>query len=126
KRIVDYSGASVSLFSEGGLTILESRTPEGNIKGISIPIEQPAILWDEILDLKPILIDDIHSADDPLALAYLSTIGDLVSTPGFRHIRSWMAVPLAPKDQAVGIITLSHVNPGYFTPRHAIVARAVA
>jgi GAF domain-containing protein len=126
KKIIDYTGSSVVLLDGDALTIFASRSPSGaSTNDMRIPLDGSAGLWNEILLLKPILIDDIRS-DERLAVQYRRAIGGALETPGFNEIRSWMAVPLAPKDEPIGMLTMSRTEPGYFTARHARLARAVA
>jgi signal transduction histidine kinase len=44
----------------------------------------------------------------------------------FSYIRAWMAVPLMLKDRVIGMLSLSHSRPDYYTPRSAELAMAIA
>lgn len=44
----------------------------------------------------------------------------------YQGIRCWMRVPLIVKDKVVGVLTLQHAEPAYFSARHAELALAFA
>src|SRR4029078_4651885 len=98
------------------LEVLDSRTPGGTaLKGARFPIHRAAGLTDWLARLEPAIVDNVHTSEHPVAVAYRLAIGDLAQTPAFSALRSWMAIPLAPNDQAIGLITMSRVEEGVFT-----------
>ena len=128
KKVIDYTGSSVSLFvGEDLIEIIESRPTLGNdTRGMRIPATRGPILWERALSLQTVIIPDIRDPEDPYARDYLASIGDAITLPAFNKIRSWMGIPLAPKDQAIGLLSMSRTEPNYFTERHARLARAIA
>jgi signal transduction histidine kinase len=44
----------------------------------------------------------------------------------FGHIRSWLGVPLVLKERAIGLLAITHDEPGHYTDRHAALATAFA
>jgi GAF domain-containing protein len=126
KRIIDYTGSSVVLLDGEALEIVASRSTSGaSTNGLRIPVTGAASLWDPVQDLQAVIIDDVRD-ESSLAASYRQAIGAAFETVGFSGVRSWMAVPLAPKDAALGFLTMSRTEPGYFTDHHAKLARAVA
>jgi PAS domain S-box-containing protein len=41
-------------------------------------------------------------------------------------VRSWLAVPMVLREEPIGMLTFAHPEPGFFTPRHAQLAQALA
>lgn len=73
---------------------------------------------------EPVIIDDVWD-ETPLAQTEREMLGDL---PAARHdqLSSWMAAPLTLKDRVIGMVAFTAREPGYFTPRHATLALAIA
>src|SRR5207247_10052512 len=71
-----------------------------------------------------VIIDNVRS-DTLLAQAYQELVGELLETT-FDYIRGWMAVPLMLKERVIGMLSLSHSQPNYYTPRYAALALAIA
>jgi signal transduction histidine kinase len=74
---------------------------------------------------KPIIVPDIWDEDDPLASSFRQVSREVFGTP-MRPFRAWMGVPLLHKERVLGTIGFGHPEPGYYTPRHARLALAVA
>jgi signal transduction histidine kinase len=71
-----------------------------------------------------VLISDIRG-DTEEAVAWRKAVGDnLVAR--FSHVRSWLGVPLTLKQQVIGMLSLSHTQPDFYTARHAQLATALA
>lgn len=60
-----------------------------------------------------------------MARAFQEAAGDELRTT-FGYIRSWMGVPLIVKDQVVGMLSLDHNQPNYYTRQQADLALAFA
>ena len=75
--------------------------------------------------MEPIIIDDVRS-DAPLAIAYRQVVGEQRLRREFRHIRSWMGVPLVSKERAIGLLAVIHEEPGHYTERDAELVRTIA
>jgi signal transduction histidine kinase len=73
---------------------------------------------------EPIIIPDVQD-HTPLSQAFREWMDVRLQTP-FSYIRSWMAIPLAHKEQVIGMLTLSSREPHYYTSRHAALALAIA
>jgi PAS domain S-box-containing protein len=127
--VVDYTGSSVVIVNGDDLEILSSRvldppnTPE--VRGLRYPLERHSETWQAFERGETVVIDDIHDSTT-YAREYRNTIGEEgLKAPSFRMIRSWMAVPLAIKDEVIGILSMSRNEPRYFTPDHVRIATAV-
>src|SRR5205085_1861060 len=81
-------------------------------------------IWEMLCRREPVIIDNVRG-DTPLAQAYRETVGELLETT-FSYIRSWLAVPLMIKERVIGLLSVSHSEPNYYTPRHAALALAIA
>jgi signal transduction histidine kinase len=91
---------------------------------LSFPLRESGANRAVIQRREPIIIDDVRS-DEPLARALRETAGEELDTT-YGYIRAWMGVPLVVKDQVVGMLSLDHNNPGYYTDEHADLAMAFA
>jgi signal transduction histidine kinase len=126
QTIIEYTGASVTLLDGDEFSIMASRSASGaSAAGARIPLARAQPLWQRILRLEPVVIGDIRS-EEPEAREYRAIFGRGIEGTPFRDIRSWLAVPLAPKDRAIGTLTVSHTQPQYFNERHVRLLRAVA
>jgi signal transduction histidine kinase len=88
------------------------------------PLKHMEIIWEMLCRRESVIIDNVRS-DTPLAQAYRETVGELLETT-FRYIRSWLAVPLMLKERVIGLLSVSHSEPNYYTRRHAALALAIA
>jgi len=127
RNIIDYNGASLLLLEDQALTIIEDRAVEGaqEVIGFSIPLSRAQPLWERLRAGKPVIIKDVRS-DEPFARGYRNVLGERFQMPAFRHVRSWMAVPLTVQDRVIGMMSMSRVESDYFTDRHVTFARAIA
>ncbi len=129
KGVAAYTGSSILKLDGDALEILAAGgvniTAEQRIRGMRFPLKRAAGLWAPLSRGETIIIDDIRD-DTPQAQMYRAVLGKNLELPGFRYIRSWLAVPMALKDRVVGLITLSHHDPGFYTEYHATLARAIA
>lgn len=125
RSVVDYTGASILSLTDTELIIAAHQGPlsESDRRQLHFPIDSP--LGRAVLDhLRPVIIADAQG-DSPLARAFQATMGDLLDTT-FHYIRSWLGLPLVITDRTVGILAISHLQPDYFTQRHADLALAFA
>jgi PAS domain S-box-containing protein len=128
RTVVDYSDSSLLVFEGEDLVTVGYRgpVPQDRIMGTRFPpgpgrkmLEGPGHM------MEPILIDDVRS-DAPLARAYRRMVGEERLGREFRHIRSWLGVPLILMGQTIGLLAISHDEPGHYTERHAELARTIA
>jgi signal transduction histidine kinase len=131
KVVADYSGSTVVIVEDGEFRILDDRgglgpdQPNPELIGGRWPLATAGKLWETISRLEPVLIDDVRGEGE-LARDYRETNQAILETPAIRHVRSWLAVPLAVNDRAIGFISISKDEPGYYTSHHARLAMAIA
>ncbi len=125
RRVADYTGASISALTAGRLTFLEARGPVPDTLGMawSIPVNRLGAIWDTLLQGAPVIIADVR-AESPLAGDFRRSVGEYPAA--FGYIRSWLGVPLALKNQVIGMLALSSDQPNYYEIRHAQLAAAIA
>jgi signal transduction histidine kinase len=129
KMVVDYVDSSLLVVEGDELMVLEYKgpIPREKILGENFPLG-PAMrtMWQDLTRLQPIIIDDILG-DEPLARTYRATVGEeRLRMDRFRHIRSWLGVPMVLKGRFIGLLAIIHTQPGYYTKGHAELARTVA
>ena len=73
---------------------------------------------------EPVIIADMRG-DEPLAISFRQ-VGheDLADT--HLLIGSWMGLPLVQQERVIGMMGISHSERGFYTPRHARLAMAIA
>ena len=126
KMMADYTGSSFSILEGDEFVLVENRgpAPQDQALQLHIPINKMGLIWEMFNRREPVIIPDILE-DTPLARAF-RTLLDIHLDATFGYIRSWMAVPLAHKEQIIGMLTLSSSEPDYYTPRLASLALAIA
>ncbi len=126
RMIADYTGSSFSILEGEELVLVENRgpVPLDQALQLCIPIKRMGIIWEKFGNHEPVIIPDVRD-NSPLAQAF-RTMMDKHLKATFSYIHSWMAVPLAHKEQIIGMLTLSSSEPNYYTPRHASLALAIA
>ena len=97
-RVATTVGFDSSLFTQSGAVFLKD-----------FPLNQYAITHQEA-----VLIDDA------------TTDERYVKVKGLEHIRSFLLIPLIAKGISIGLITLDHKKPGYFTNRDVEIGVAIA
>jgi PAS domain S-box-containing protein len=123
--IVEHIRSSIFLLEGDALVLNRSRTESGNQPvALRLPLDEVQDLWERIGRGEPTIIDDVRG-DTEMAQGYRNSTGELLNTV-YRDVRSWMAVPLALKDRIVGMLTLSHSEPGFYTAQHARLVGAIA
>jgi len=126
KSVVGYDGASILKLDAEGLTVLTYQGPIAQEKALQLHLTlENAGANRHVIELRePLIIPDVRG-DTPQAHAFQETAGDQLKTT-FDYIRSWMGVPLIVQDQVIGMLTLDHSQPGYYTPHQAELALAFA
>jgi PAS domain S-box-containing protein len=125
KDIAEYARCSVFMVEGTSLVTLNSRSPDAPPIGeFTLHKEDVLSLWERLSRNLPMIIDDVRSDSDD-AQAYRHAVADLLDT-AFRTTSSWMSVPLFTQDRVIGMLTLSHSQPGFYTDRHASLVSAIA
>jgi len=126
KTMVEYNGASLMVVEEDRLRFLAYRGPIRNdeIERLRIPFDPTTVNFEIIRTGKPLIIPDLRGDSAP-AKVFRKTAGDNLDTL-FGYIRCWMGVPLIVKGRVIGMLTLDHSQPDFYTPNHAALALAFA
>jgi PAS domain S-box-containing protein len=125
-QVVAYDAASTMILQNGTVEIAAYRGPIPQEKALRLgfPLDEAEANRAVVERREPVIIDDVRG-DGALAQAIQETAGeDLDSTYGY--IRAWMGIPLVVKDRVVGMLTLDHSEPGYYTRQQAELAMAFA
>ena len=126
KAVVDYDGAAMMALEGEDLTTLAYRGPIPQEEALQLrfPLESAQVNREVIRRREPVIIPDVQG-DAPLARAFQDMIGQRLETT-FGYIRSWMGVPLVVKERVIGMLTLDHSEPDYYSSRQAELAMAFA
>ena len=121
-RVASYSGASIWLLDSDGLVLVADRAPVGHPVASGLRIPREKLSWVDG-DPASVIVADVQDERDQSAGArsYRAAVGGR-----FDYSHSWMRIPLVYQGKTIGMISLSHVDPGHFTPRHADLAMAIA
>src|SRR5690348_11980574 len=123
--MVDYAGAAVFAIKgeQGEILDYSGPLPPEKYLDLGRRYEKTGVFAELARTRAPLIIDDVHG-DSPLARNIQKVFGDELYTM-FKHLRSWMGIPLIVKDQVVGMITCTYPEPNHFTSRHARLALAI-
>jgi len=126
KTVVDYAGASILTLEDEGLAVRAYRGPIPREEALHLrfPLEEALVNRQVIQQRGPIVIPDVRG-DTPLARAFREMAGGRLKTT-FGYVRSWVGVPLTVKDRVIGMLSLDHDEPNYYSPRKAELALAFA
>lgn len=118
RTIVDFDGASVLVLKGETLRILAYRgpIPQDEALQIRFPVRAAGANQAVIEQRRALIIEDVRS-DTELARAFQDTAGSQLTTT-FGYVRSWLGVPLSVKGRLLGMLSLDHREPGYYTPEH--------
>ncbi len=126
KELADYSRCSLFVLEGDGLVMLDSRTADSSQSPIMrVLLTDIAGIWERVGAGQVAIEGDVRNSGSPIALAYQLGSGELFDT-AYKDIHSWMGVPLESNDRVVGMLTLSHNEPNFYTERHAGLVTAVA
>ncbi len=107
-RVAHYAGPAVSRIKVGRLFAMG-------------PHQTQVFSW-----RKPMIISDVRSTDDALALSYRNYVQANIQEQLPAHIAAWMGVPVINNDHVIGMLSLTHDQIGGFTDAHAALALAAA
>jgi PAS domain S-box-containing protein len=126
KTVVDYTGASISIVEGDDLVFLDSRGPASldQLRHMHVSLQRLGPIWEMISSRQPLFLPDVR-AESPLAQAVQTATGALMDTM-FPYVCACLMVPIALKDQVMGILTLTSSEADTFTEHHAVLALAIA
>ena len=128
KTVADYTGASLLTQEGADLVLMEARgaaAADSSIMGRRFPVVPGTPLVEAFNGREPVIVGDVRD-DSLLARAYRGAVADLIQSPAFSYVRSWMAVPMVLNDRVTGLLSLSHAEPNVYAPQHARLAGAIA
>jgi PAS domain S-box-containing protein len=128
KVVTDYSGAAIMVREEDAITFMEARRPDPQpavpLTSVQLPLDENRFLWEKYMQGGQVIIDDVW-ADTELSRAFRQFLGGSLAT-NFSYVRSWMGTPMRHKGKPLGILSVSHTQPNYYTSSHAALTQAVA
>lgn len=126
RAVIRSDGVTIYLIDGKDLVVQEyvGPVPREEALAMRMPLRKTAGLWQSVRDQKPVYIMDLEE-DTPLARAWHAPqAADLRRLAG--NARSYLAVPIVVRGQAIGVLRLTHSEPGRFTDEHARLATAIA
>ncbi len=126
KSVVEYNAASIMILNRDILKILAYRGPIAHEEalGIQFSVSEAKANQSVVQLREPLIVEDVRG-DFMFAKAIRESARDELETT-YNYLRCWMGVPLIVKDTVVGMLTLDHQQPGYYTLSHAELAMAFA
>ena len=126
KTVVDYTGASIMTLEDDDLVMQVYRgpIPQEQARTLRFPVESAMANHEVIREQKPLIIPDVRGNSVPAKMFQQTASDELEST--FGYIRSWLGVPLMAKGRLLGMLTLDHEQPNYFSAQHAELVQAFA
>jgi signal transduction histidine kinase len=126
KSVVDYSGAAIAQLEGDKLTILTYRDPifQEEISGWYISLSDSQVYRQVVEQRTPFITANIQQ--EALATwSFQKLIGEQAKTT-FSCICSLVTIPLIFKDQVIGVLSLGHSQPDYYSQQHVELAVAFA
>ena len=126
KGVVNYDGAAILTIDQ---EILHFRVYQGvslgtDLMALEIPVESISLMRRVILDQVPFIIDDVHQN---LELAHeLKTTTGFDTGSLFGESHSWIGVPMVASDKVIGLMGLTHREPGNYQNDDLNLAQAFA
>lgn len=124
RQVVDYRFARLFIIEGDEAVLLEER---GDVVGLADFYYLGGLreTEDALADGRPLIVADTH-APSPV-IDYLRRVSQEAGDPDrLDAIGSFMTLPLTAREQRVGVMTLAHSEPGYYTPQRVEVAMAFA
>jgi two-component system nitrate/nitrite sensor histidine kinase NarX len=126
RSVIEYDAAAIMILDQEVLRILAYRGPIPREEALQIrfSLEEARANHEVIQKRQPVIVEDIRGEGE-LAHAIQEVAGVELDTT-YHYLRCWMGVPLILKDQVVGMLTLDHQEPGYYTSPQEDLAMAFA
>jgi PAS domain S-box-containing protein len=126
QKIIPYRGVAFFTLDQGVLTAVAYEVPGMPLQEnqLSLTLARAGPYRKVILEKKIQIVDDIHG-DTPLARAFIETSTN-PSAFSFEHAHSWIGIPLLIRDRVIGMLSLAHSEPNFYTQRHARLATTIA
>ncbi|NJL92680.1 MAG: PAS domain S-box protein [Anaerolineae bacterium] len=127
KTVVDYTFASLTILGEERVEVVDWHAPTPS-PGPPRRLRSSTLMQalDQIIEQKtPIILANVPTDPHPLNadLLLMQRAGAAIDE---EDLCCWMGVPLLFRDRVVGVLSLNHADPGYYTPRHASLTLAFA
>jgi signal transduction histidine kinase len=128
RAVIDFSGATITVFEDEAQVILDYRgpLPRERLVGLRLPEGSPPAEFRRDIARRrtPLIVGDL-GGEGPL-VRYLAAEGMPLPPQGTQNVRGVLGVPLVARGRAFGCLTLTHTVPGYYTERHAQLVMAFA
>jgi PAS domain S-box-containing protein len=125
--VIGYSGAAICIFKSGVATVVDCQGQQPVKLAVRhhISLDQADQAMEILRRREPFIIGDMRE-ETPLTQTWQAILGTMPETNSYCRHASLIAVPLMPKDQVIGILTLTAREPHYFTPHYAALVLAFA
>jgi GAF domain-containing protein len=115
-QVIEYGSASVQLIQGDRRTLIGGR---GFLRGDSPPqllrnVSEDPLIQKIVQERRPLVLNNVD--DEPL--------WDHI--PETARVNSWIGIPLIVRDQVIGLLTVDHEKPGYYSQESGKVVAAFA
>lgn len=126
RAVLEYHGASIFALESDVLRLIAYRGPLSQQEALRIRFSlNDALVNREAIEQRaPLIVADTHGTNREARL-FQESAGDEINST-YAYISSWLGVPLVVKDRVIGMLTLDHSQPNYYTAEHARLAMAFA
>ncbi|MCB0304071.1 MAG: GAF domain-containing protein [Calditrichaeota bacterium] len=115
QHVIGYHTASIQLLENGKRRLI-------GIKGAMDDRQTPDLLLEPSKDR---LIQKIVGGKKPIVLSNVREHPDLWKViPETDHVQSWIGIPLVVKNEVIGLLTIDHSIPGYYSEQTLEIAAA--
>jgi signal transduction histidine kinase/putative methionine-R-sulfoxide reductase with GAF domain len=121
RTIIEYRDAKIFISEGDYVRVIAHRSslqPEQE-RSYPLPLGR-----ETLMGRKAVVIGDLRS-DDEQAVLFRKNMHKYMETV-FRDVRCWMSLPMVYKDTVIGILTLDHPEPGFYSNYHVELGSAFA
>jgi len=124
--VVDYTAATVMGLEGEAMCVLAYRGPisQGTAVELEFRLQECRIHREVLQRREPVIIQDVRG-ETALARAYQALVSKHPQAE-LSHMRSWIGVPLIAKDRVIGILSLDHDVPLYYSAKDTELVQAFA
>ena len=124
RAVVDYLFARLFIIENGEPVLLEERGDTSGLAGFYYLGGTPE-MDEAFADGRPLIVSDTR-APSPIIDQLRQVSAAAGDAERMDHIGSFMTLPLTAREERVGVMTLTHSEPGYYTPQRVEVVMAFA
>lgn len=126
QTVIPLRGAAIFTLEDDVLKVMTYKVPgfPESTSTLHLTLANSEICRQVIETRSVLIIDDVQD-NSPLLQAFQESVSQ-EKPKTYSNVRSWIGIPLIIKDRVLGLLSLTHSLPNYYTQRHARLALIIA